>query len=132
MLFLGTARATTDGRRTESLQYECYPEMAWQTLADLEAEARRQWPLVQCVIVHRLGTIAVGEVSVAIAASAAHREPAFAAGQWLIDRIKQVVPIWKKENWADGTSDWVHPGLERKPPGDARRSDHPVTGEPDP
>ena len=81
-------------------------------MAELEAEARRRWPLVGCAIVHRVGRVAVGEASVAIAVSSPHREDAFAAGKWLIDTLKQVVPIWKKENWADGSSQWVHPGLE--------------------
>jgi molybdopterin synthase catalytic subunit len=113
VLFLGTARETTAGRTTRSLEYEAYPEMARAKLAELESEARRRWPLVACAVVHRLGHVAIGEVSVAIAVSSAHREAAFEAGQWLIDRIKEVVPIWKKENWADGTSEWVHPGLEK-------------------
>ena len=72
-------------------------------------------------VVHRLGHLEIGEVSVAIAVSSAHREAAFEAGKWLIDRIKEVVPIWKKENWADGTCEWVHPGLDASimPGGDA-------------
>lgn len=111
VLFLGTVREFTDGRRTESLEYECYAEMACKQLAELEADARRRWPLVECAIVHRLGHLDLGEVSVAIAVSSAHRKPAFEAGQWLLDRLKEVVPIWKKENWSDGTSQWVHPGL---------------------
>jgi len=110
VLFLGTVRERTNDRKTSSLEYECYPEMAEKKLAELEAEARRRWPLTECTVVHRLGHLAVGETSVAIAVSAAHRRAAFEAGQWLIDRIKEVVPIWKKENYADGTSDWVHPG----------------------
>ena len=112
VLFLGTTRDETGGRRTRSLEYECYPEMAREKLSELERDARAQWPLVDCAIVHRLGELAVGETSVAIAVSSAHRQPAFEAGQWLIDRIKEVVPIWKKEHWADGTSEWVHPGLK--------------------
>ena len=112
VLFLGTAREITDGRQTNSLQYECYPQMAQKKLAELEEDARSQWPLVQCAIVHRLGHLAIGETSVAIAVSSIHREPAFQAGKWLIDRIKEVVPIWKKENWADGSSEWIHPGLD--------------------
>ena len=112
VLFLGTVREITAGRQTRSLEYQCYAQMAEQTLANLEAEARQRWPLLGCSIVHRLGSLVVGEVSVAIAASAAHREPAFQAGKWLIDRIKQVVPIWKQEHMADGTSQWVHPGLD--------------------
>ena len=110
VLFQGTARRTTAGRRSESLEYESYAEMARHKLAELETEARRRWSLEGCAIVHRLGHVEIGQTSVAIAVSSAHRQAAFEAGRWLIDRIKQVVPIWKKENWADGTSQWVHPG----------------------
>ena len=109
ILFLGTVRRTTDDRTTEWLEYECYPEMAQSKLAELQREARAKWPLEKCAIVHRLGHLPVGEISVAIAVSSPHRVEAFEAGQWLIDRIKEVVPIWKKENYTDGTSDWVHP-----------------------
>jgi molybdopterin synthase catalytic subunit len=112
VLFLGAARRTTAGRRTDSLEYECYPEMAEKELGGLEAQARSRWPLLGCTIVHRLGWVEIGQTSVAIAVSSAHRQAAFEAGSWLIDRVKQVVPIWKKENWADGTSQWVHPGLD--------------------
>ena len=111
VLFLGTTRELTQGRRTASLDYECYPEMADRKLAELEAEARRRWPLTGCVIVHRLGHLELGEASIAIAVSSPHRQAAFEAGKWLIDTIKQDVPIWKRENWADGTSEWVHPGI---------------------
>ena len=112
VLFLGTTREFTEGRRTESLDYECYGEMAEKKMAELEAQARERWPLVACVIVHRVGHVPLREASVAIAVSSAHRGQAFSAGQWLIDTLKQVVPIWKRENWADGTSEWVHPGME--------------------
>jgi molybdopterin synthase catalytic subunit len=111
VLFLGTTREFTRGRRTASLDYECYPQMAQQKLAELEAEARRRWPVIGCSIVHRLGVLELGEASIAIAVSSPHRGDAFAAGQWLIDTIKEVVPIWKCENWADGTKEWVHPGM---------------------
>ena len=114
VLFVGVTREFTKGRRTASLDYECYPQMAEQKLRELEAEARRRWPLVGCAIVHRLGHLELGEASIAIAVSSPHRADAFAAGQWLIDTIKEVVPIWKQENWADGTSEWVHPGLTPK------------------
>lgn len=111
VLFLGTTREFTHGRQTASLDYECYPEMAEKKLHQLEQEACRRWPIVGCHIVHRLGHLELAEASIAIAVSAPHRGDAFAAGKWLIDTIKQVVPIWKKENWADGASEWVHPGL---------------------
>ncbi|MCI0358715.1 MAG: molybdenum cofactor biosynthesis protein MoaE [Planctomycetaceae bacterium] len=113
VLFLGTTREFTHGRRTASLDYECYPEMAEKKLAELEAEARRRWPLTGCSIVHRLGRLELGEASIAIAVSSPHRQVAFEAGKWLIDTIKEVVPIWKRENWADGSSEWVHPGLSK-------------------
>ena len=111
VLFLGTTREFTRGKQTTRLEYECYPEMALRELEALETEARGKWSIVECVIVHRLGLVPLGEASVAIAVSTPHRRDAFEAGQWLIDRLKEVVPIWKKENWSDGTSEWVHPGV---------------------
>jgi len=106
VLFLGTTRQFTGGRETVSLGYEAYNTMAEKKLHELEAEARQRWPLCECAIVHRLGDLAIGETSVAIAVSSAHRQDAFAAGQWLIDTLKEVVPIWKEEHWADGASQW--------------------------
>jgi molybdopterin synthase catalytic subunit len=111
VLFLGTTREFTKGRQTASLDYECYPQMAEAKLAELEAQAREKWPLVHVSIVHRLGRLGLGEASIAIAVSSPHRQAAFEAGKWLIDTIKEDVPIWKQENWADGTSEWVHPGI---------------------
>jgi molybdopterin synthase catalytic subunit len=112
VLFVGTTREFTAGQQTLSLQYEAYPEMARAKLKELEDQARRRWKLTEVSIVHRLGQVLVSETSIAIAVSAPHREAAFAAGKWLIDTIKQVVPIWKKEVWSDGTSQWVHPGID--------------------
>ena len=112
VLFLGTTREITGDRRTESLDYESYGEMARKKLEELEQTARGRWPVIECVLVHRLGHLQIGEASVAVAVSTAHRGDAFEAAKWLIDTIKEVVPIWKCENWADGTSQWVHPGLE--------------------
>jgi molybdopterin synthase catalytic subunit len=111
VLFLGTTREFTKGRQTASLDYECYPQMAETKLAELEVQAREKWPLVHVSIVHRLGRLGLGEASIAIAVSSPHRQAAFEAGKWLIDTIKEDVPIWKQENWADGTSEWVHPGI---------------------
>ena len=112
VLFLGTTREFTGRRRTESLDYDCYREMAEKELSRLESVARNRWPIVECAIVHRVGHLELGETSVAVAVSSAHRPDAFEAARWLIDTIKEVVPIWKKENWADGTSQWVHPGVQ--------------------
>jgi molybdopterin synthase catalytic subunit len=112
VLFLGTTREVTGSRRTESLDYECYEEMARSKLCELAETALHRWPLTGCAVVHRVGHLEIGAASVAVAVSSPHRDDAFAAGKWLIDTIKQVVPIWKRENWADGTSQWVHPGVE--------------------
>lgn len=111
VLFVGTTREFTAGRQTLSLDYECYPQMAEKTLRDLAAQASSQWPITRVSIVHRLGHLGLGEASIAVAVSTAHRQDAFESAQWIMDQLKKVVPIWKKENWADGTSDWVHPGF---------------------
>src|SRR5438128_1270907 len=113
VLFLGTVREMTGGRRTVALDYECYGDMARKKLAELEAEALRRWPIVECAIVHRLGRLELAEASVAVAVSTPHRQDAFEAAKWLIDTLKKEVPIWKKENWEDGTTEWVHPDQEK-------------------
>lgn len=110
VIFLGTVREMTAGRQTVALDYEAFPEMAEAKLAELEAEARAKWPIVEAAIVHRLGHLELGDVSVAVAVSTPHRGDAFDAARFLIDRLKEVVPIWKKENWSDGSTEWVHPG----------------------
>jgi molybdopterin synthase catalytic subunit len=111
VLFVGTTREFTAGRQTSSLEYECYPEMAEKKLAELLDNASQRWPLIQATIVHRLGHLEPGEASVAVAVSTAHRREAFEAAQWIMDQLKEIVPIWKKENWSDGSSQWVHPGI---------------------
>lgn len=109
LLFLGCTRQHTAGRETTELTYDAYGAMAEKELAALEAEARERWGIVECLIVHRLGTVPLGEASVAIVVASPHRRAAFAAGEWLIDTLKERVPIWKQEHWADGTKEWVHP-----------------------
>lgn len=115
VLFLGTVREMTDGRQTIALDYEAFPQMAEAKLEELLVEARHKWPIVEAVIAHRLGRLELGDVSVAVAVSTPHRSQAFEAGRYLIDRLKEVVPIWKKENWADGSTAWVHPGIQPSP-----------------
>ena len=112
--FLGTVREMTGDRRTASLDYEAYPEMALRQMAELEEKARLRWPIQDVALVHRVGHLDLGEVSVVVAVSCPHRDQAFEACRWLIDTLKEVVPIWKKEVWADGTEEWVHPGLRPK------------------
>jgi len=112
VLFLGVTRQHTAGRETTELRYDAYREMALKELATLEQEARDRWDLVECMIVHRLECVPLGEASVAIVTASPHRRAAYAAGEWLIDTLKERVPIWKQEHWADGTTEWVHPTEE--------------------
>lgn len=110
VLFLGTVREMTQGRQTLALDYDAFPEMAVAKMEELEAEVRDRWAVTDVGIIHRLGHLELGEVSVAVAVSSPHRELAFEAGKYLIDTLKVTVPAWKKENWSDGTTEWVHPG----------------------
>jgi len=104
--FVGTVRGDTDGRQVLYLEYEAYPEMAEQVLAQVADEVCARWTDVQQVaIVHRVGRLDIGEVAVVIALSAAHRRQTFDALRYAIDRIKEIAPIWKKEVWADG-AEW--------------------------
>jgi molybdopterin synthase catalytic subunit len=112
VLFLGTAREFTGDLQTESLVYEAYIEMATLCLEQLADQARQDWPIHELRIVHRLGRIELGETCVAVLVSCPHRHDAFAAACWCMDKIKELVPIWKKENWATGEGGWIHPSAE--------------------
>jgi len=107
-LFLGTVRDLTGEFVTVALDYEAYGPMAEKKLAEIEAEVRRRWPVGGVALVHRLGRLAVGEVSVAVAVSCPHRAEAFDACRFAVDTLKELVPIWKRENAPDGTGEWVH------------------------
>ena len=109
VLFLGTVRDVTGDEVTEFLDYEAYPPMAEKKMAAIEADVRGRWIVGEVALVHRLGRLGVGEVSVAAAISAPHRAAAFEACRFAIDTLKEVVPIWKKENRPHGIEDWVHP-----------------------
>lgn len=109
VLFLGTVRDLTGGRVTVALDYEAYPAMAEKKMAEIEQDTRARWPVLNLLMEHRLGRLEVGDISVAVAVSCPHRGDAFAACRHAIDRLKELVPIWKKENWADGSTEWVHP-----------------------
>lgn len=104
--FLGVTRDHNDGRQVTRLEYEAYPGMAEQEMARIGAEAARRWPTCKIAMVHRTGVVPLGEASVAIATSAAHRPEAFAACRFAIDRLKAAVPIWKKEYFVGGEA-WI-------------------------
>lgn len=113
-LFLGTVRDRTGDEVTEYLDYDAYPPMAQAKMVEIEAEVRRRWTVESVAMVHRLGRLSVGEVSVAAAVSSPHRAAAFEACRFAIDTLKEVVPIWKKENPPDGPATWIHPGDRAK------------------
>ena len=100
--FVGTTRNENAGRRVRRLEYEAFASMATREMRALATAARRRWALRKVAMAHRIGVVPVGEASVAIVVSAAHRAEAFAACRWLIDRLKAIVPIWKKEHYRGG------------------------------
>jgi molybdopterin synthase catalytic subunit len=117
VLFVGTVRDHAPGRPdVTALAYEAYEEHAVSRLRDVAAAARERWrTLGRIALLHRVGELAVGEVSVAVVASAPHREEAFEAARFCIDTLKETVPIWKRETWAGG-EDW---SLQSQPLRDA-------------
>jgi molybdopterin synthase catalytic subunit len=106
VLFLGTTRNENAGRRVTRLEYEAYSSMAVREMQQLARQARRRWPLRRIAMAHRTGLVPIGDASVGIAVSAGHRAEAFEACHWLIDRLKEIVPIWKKEHFRGGTV-WI-------------------------
>jgi molybdopterin synthase catalytic subunit len=106
VLFEGVVRDHHEGKRVESIFYDAYRPMAEKEMAKIIAEVREQFPDVALAVVHRLGHLVVGDSSVAIVAASPHRAEAFGACRMMIDRIKETVPIWKKERGPDG-EEWV-------------------------
>jgi molybdopterin synthase catalytic subunit len=106
VLFVGTTRDHNEGRNVERLEYEAYPGMAEREMERIAAEARERWSIARVAVVHRTGVVPVGQASVAIAVSSAHRADAFEAARFTIDRLKELVPIWKKE-FFEGGAVWI-------------------------
>ncbi len=104
--FLGIVREFARGRRVQHLEYDAYPEMATATMRQIGDEIRERWPVDRIGIVHRIGRMGIGEASVAIAVSSPHRREALQACAYAIERLKEIVPIWKKEVWTDG-AEWI-------------------------
>jgi len=102
VVFEGVVRDNTRGRRTLYLDYEAYEDMAVKQMEELSEQALSQFPIRDVAIVHRLGRLEIGEISVLIVVASAHRAAAFDACRWLIDTLKRTVPIWKKEYFEDG------------------------------
>jgi molybdopterin synthase catalytic subunit len=106
-LFYGDVRNHSEGRSVERLEYEAHETMALRKLREVAAETKQRFPAI-CEVGawHRIGTLEIGETSLLVAVSSPHRKDAFDACHWCVDRIKEVVPVWKKEHWAEGSA-WV-------------------------
>jgi molybdopterin synthase catalytic subunit len=105
-VFLGTARRMSRGREVDYLEYEAYPEMAVRTMQQIAEEIRDRWSIERIAMRHRVGRVDLGVASVAIAVASEHRAEGFAACQYAINRLKEIVPIWKKEVWVGG-GEWI-------------------------
>lgn len=107
LLFLGTVREENEGRAVSGMRYDAYVAMAEQVLGEIATEAAQQLGTERVAVVHRIGDLAIGDVSVALAVSAPHREPVFIAGRYLIEEIKRRLPVWKHEYYVEGESRWL-------------------------
>ncbi|HEU4748298.1 MAG TPA: molybdenum cofactor biosynthesis protein MoaE [Gemmatimonadaceae bacterium] len=114
-LFLGTVRDTNEGEPVTGIDYTAYRAMAEAELAKIVDEAMRRFGGVAVVVEHRIGTLALGEISVAIVAAHAHRAAALDGVRYVIEELKRRVPIWKLEHYADGTRAWVDPTTAHRP-----------------
>jgi molybdopterin synthase catalytic subunit len=108
-VFLGTVRNLNDGKPVSGMEYEAYPAMAERELAAVAADACAKQPGLTVAVEHRVGTLGIGEVSVAIVASHAHRAEACDGARAVIEALKVRVPIWKREHYLDGTREWIDP-----------------------
>lgn len=104
--FLGVVREFARGHQVSSLEYDAYPEMATATMRQIGDEIRQRWPVDRIAMVHRIGRLTIGEASIAIAIASPHRREALEACAYAIERVKEIVPIWKKEAWTDG-AEWI-------------------------
>ncbi|MED4072574.1 molybdenum cofactor biosynthesis protein MoaE [Priestia endophytica] len=112
--FIGTVREFTKGKRTLKLEYDAYDKMAVKMLEKIGKEIEEKWGDVQVAITHRIGMLDILDIAVVIAVSTPHRRDAYEANEYAIERIKQIVPIWKKEFWEDGEQ-WIGDQLETVP-----------------
>jgi molybdopterin synthase catalytic subunit len=106
--FDGIVRNNFDGRCVRALEYEAYAEMAEKKMAEIGTEVQRKFDVGEIAMVHRLGHLEIGESSIVIAVAAPHRQAAFEACAYAMDRVKEDVPVWKKEFFADGDAHWVN------------------------
>jgi molybdopterin synthase catalytic subunit len=108
LLFIGTVRDVNDGRSVTGIEYSAYRSMAEREMADIVREAREKFATTDIVVEHRLGELAIGDASVAIAVAHPRRGGAYDASRYVIEQLKKRVPIWKLEHYVDGTREWVN------------------------
>jgi molybdopterin synthase catalytic subunit len=106
VVFIGTVRKLSRGREVKYLEYEAYSEMTLREFDTIAQEIKQMWSVRKLAIVHRIGRLSLGEVSVLIVISASHRDEAYRASRYAIEKLKQTVPIWKKEVW-EGGEEWI-------------------------
>ncbi|HVE69930.1 MAG TPA: molybdenum cofactor biosynthesis protein MoaE, partial [Thermoanaerobaculia bacterium] len=111
--FLGTVRDLNDGRAVSGIEYSAYRSMAEREMGAIAREADERFGVSRLVIEHRLGTLALTDISVAVVAAHAHRAPALDANRYVIEELKRRVPVWKLEHYVDGTREWVDPSGHR-------------------
>ena len=116
-LFIGTVREVNEGRSVSAIEYSAYKSMARAELDRILDEAEERFGVSALIVEHRIGLLALGDVSVAIAAAHAHRAPALDCTRYVIEEIKKRVPIWKNEHYTDGTREWVDPTRAAQPSG---------------
>ncbi|WNB90628.1 molybdenum cofactor biosynthesis protein MoaE [Bacillus sp. NEB1478] len=123
-VFIGTVREMTGDKQTKYLEYEAYVPMAEKQLEKIGEEINERWPNAKTAITHRIGTLQISDVAVTIAVSTPHRQDAFEASRYAIERIKEIVPIWKKEHYIDG-EEWVgnQKGTKHYPQGHPERNE---------
>jgi len=106
LIFCGDIRNHSEKKNVSFLEYEAHESMALKQISSIVKEAKKKWQIHKVEVIHRLGKIAVKDCSIAIAVSTSHRAEAYEASRYIIDTIKQTVPIWKKEHFVDGNSSW--------------------------
>jgi molybdopterin synthase catalytic subunit len=112
ILFVGMVREVNDGKPVDGMEYTAYVAMAEKEMGTIAREASEQFSGSFVVIVHRIGELAIGEASVAIATAHAHRDAAYQASRYVIEQLKQRVPVWKREHYTDGTREWIDPSAK--------------------
>ncbi|MBA3559181.1 MAG: molybdenum cofactor biosynthesis protein MoaE [Gemmatimonadaceae bacterium] len=114
VLFVGAVRESNDGREVSGIEYSAYAAMAENEMADIVSEAASQFDTDDIVVEHRVGRLGIGEASVVIAVAHPHRAQAYEASRFIIEALKKRVPVWKREEYLDGTREWVDPTTARE------------------